>query len=179
MPVTHISFLIGCLAIAGIIPFAGFFSKDEILTACFGNSIVWYIWMSGVAALTAFYMFRLYYLIFWWKEHPVHEGHHAPHDQPWPMTVPLVILAVISVVAGFVPFGNLVTWNGHPMFGSMSFFTNLENLDWSVAAISLVVAIAAIGLATVMYKKENPLPEKFKNALPNLWALVSPPLLLG
>lgn len=169
MPVTHISFLIGCLAIAGIIPFAGFFSKDEILTACFGNSIVWYIWMSGVAALTAFYMFRLYYLIFWWKEHPVHEGHHAPHDQPWPMTVPLVILAVISVVAGFVPFGNLVTWNGHPMFGSMSFFTNLENLDWSVAAISLVVAIAAIGLATVMYKKENPLPEKFKNALPNLW----------
>ncbi|MDE6490564.1 MAG: NADH-quinone oxidoreductase subunit L [Muribaculaceae bacterium] len=169
MPITHVSFLIGCLAIAGIIPFAGFFSKDEILTACFGNSIVWYIWMSAVAALTAFYMFRLYYLIFWWKEHPKREGHHAPHDQPWPMTLPLVILAVISVFAGFVPFGNLVTWNGHPMFGSMSFFTNLENLDWSVAAISLLVAIAAIGLATVMYKKENPLPAKFRNALPGLW----------
>jgi NADH-quinone oxidoreductase subunit L len=85
------------------------------------------------------------------------------------MTLPLVILAAVSCVAGFVPFGNLVTWNGHPMFESVNFFTNLGALDWSVAAISLLVAIAAIALATVMYKKENPLPAKFKNALPNLW----------
>lgn len=169
MPITHITFLIGCLAIAGIIPFAGFFSKDEILTAVFGQSIFWYIWMSAVAGLTAFYMFRLYYLIFWWKEHKVPEGHHAPHDQPWTMTLPLVILAVISCVAGFVPFGNLVTWNGHPMFESVNFFTNLGALDWSVASISLAVAIVAILLATVMYKKENPLPAKMKNALPMLW----------
>lgn len=169
MPITHITFLIGCLAIAGIIPFAGFFSKDEILTAVFGQSIFWYIWMSAVAGLTAFYMFRLYYLIFWWKEHKVPEGHHAPHDQPWTMTLPLVILAVISCVAGFVPFGNLVTWNGHPMFESVNFFTNLGALDWSVASINLAVAIVAILLATVMYKKENPLPAKMKNALPMLW----------
>lgn len=169
MPITHITFLIGCLAIAGIIPFAGFFSKDEILTAVFGQSIFWYIWMSAVAGLTAFYMFRLYYLIFWWKEHKVPEGHHAPHDQPWTMTLPLVILAVISCVAGFVPFGNLVTWNGHPMFESVNFFTNLGALDWSVASISLAVAIVAILLATVMYKRENPLPAKMKNALPMLW----------
>lgn len=169
MPITHITFLIGCLAIAGIIPFAGFFSKDEILTAVFGQSIFWYIWMSAVAGLTAFYMFRLYYLIFWWKEHKVPEGHHAPHDQPWTMTLPLVILAVISCVAGFVPFGNLVTWNGHPMFESVNFFTNLGALDWSVASISLAVAIVAILLATVMYKKENSLPAKMKNALPMLW----------
>lgn len=169
MPVTHVTFLIGCLAIAGIIPFAGFFSKDEILTAVFGQSIFWYIWMSAVAGLTAFYMFRLYYLIFWWKEHKVPEGHHAPHDQPWTMTLPLVILAAISCVAGFVPFGNLVTWNGHQMFDTSNFLTNLKALDWSVAAISLAVAIAAIGLATVMYKKENPLPAKMKSALPRLW----------
>ncbi len=169
MPVTHVTFLIGCLAIAGIIPFAGFFSKDEILTAVFGQSIFWYIWMSAVAGLTAFYMFRLYYLIFWWKEHKTPEGHHAPHDQPWTMTLPLVILAVVSCVAGFVPFGNLVTWNGHPMFESVNFFTNLGALDWSVAAISLAVAILAIILATVMYKKENPLPAKMRSALPRLW----------
>lgn len=170
MPITHITFLVGCLAIAGIIPFSGFFSKDEILTACFGNSIVAYIWMSLVAGLTAFYMFRLYYLIFWWKEHKVPEGHHAPHDQAWTMTLPLVILAVISVVAGFVPFGNLVTWNGHPMFpGEGGFFLNLSHLNWSVAAISLAVAIIAIIIATVMYKKENPAPEKMRNAFPNLW----------
>lgn len=169
MPVTHIAFLIGCLAIAGIIPFAGFFSKDEILTACFGHSIVWYIWMSAVAGLTAFYMFRLYYLIFWWKEHKVPQGHHQPHDQAWTMTLPLVLLAAVSCVAGFVPFGNLVTWNGKPMFESSSFLTNLEHLDWSVATISLVVAIVAIIIATVMYKSENKMPEKMAQALPNLW----------
>ncbi|MDE5608433.1 MAG: NADH-quinone oxidoreductase subunit L [Muribaculaceae bacterium] len=164
MPVTHITFLVGCLAIAGIIPFAGFFSKDEILTACFGHSAVWAIWMTLVAGLTAFYMFRLYFLIFWWKEHKTPEGHHAPHDQPWTMTLPLIILAVISCVAGFVPFGKLVTWNGHEIAGS-----NLANLNWNVAAISLVVAVCGILVAMKMYKKENPLPEKMRNALPNLW----------
>lgn len=169
MPITHITFLVGCLAIAGIIPFAGFFSKDEILTATMGHSMFWYVWMSLVAGLTAFYMFRLYYLIFWWKEHKVPEGHHAPKDQPWTMTLPLVILACISVVAGFVPMGNLVTWNGHEMFDHVDLFTNLRALDWSVASISLAVAIIAIIIATVMYRKENPLPEKMKNLLPNLW----------
>ena len=169
MPVTHITFLIGCLAIAGIIPFAGFFSKDEILTAMMGHSTFWYLWMSLVAGLTAFYMFRLYYLIFWWKEHKVPEGHHAPHDQPWTMTLPLVILAAISCVAGFVPMGNLVTWNGHEMFDHVNFFTNLGALDWSVAGISLAVAIVAILIATKMYKTENDLPAKMKSALPRLW----------
>jgi NADH-quinone oxidoreductase subunit L len=169
MPITHITFLIGCLAIAGIIPFAGFFSKDEILTATLGHSTLWYVWMSAVAGLTAFYMFRLYYLIFWWKEHKVPEGHHAPHDQPWTMTLPLVILAVVSCFAGFVPFGSLVTWNGHYPEEPASFITNFKSLDWSVASISLLVAIVAIALATVLYKKENPLPAKMKNALPNLW----------
>ena len=169
MPITHITFLIGCLAIAGIIPFAGFFSKDEILTATMGHSTFWYLWMSLVAGLTAFYMFRLYYLIFWWKEHKVPEGHHAPHDQPWTMTLPLVILAAISCVAGFVPMGNLVTWNGHEMFDHVNFFTNLGALDWSVAGISLAVAIVAILIATKMYKTENDLPAKMKSALPRLW----------
>ena len=169
MPVTHITFLVGCLAIAGIIPFAGFFSKDEILTACFGNSTLWYVWMSFVAGLTAFYMFRLYYLIFWWKDHKVADPHHAPHDQAWTMTLPLVILAAISCVAGFVPFGNLVTWNGVPMFANDGLLTNLKHLKWSVAAVSLAVAIIAIVIATVMYKKENPIPAKLRAAMPRLW----------
>lgn len=162
MPITHITFLVGCLAIAGIIPFAGFFSKDEILTACFGNSALWYVWMSLVAGLTAFYMFRLYYLIFWWKEHKVHEGHHAPHDQPWTMSLPLIILAAVSVVAGFIPFGKLVSWNGEP-------YDFMAHFDWGVASISLILAVVAIALATVMYRKENPLPDKMQAALPALW----------
>lgn len=162
MPITHITFLVGCLAIAGIIPFSGFFSKDEILSSCLGNSTLVYIWMSLVAGLTAFYMFRLYYLIFWWKEHKVPEGHHAPHDQPWTMTVPLVILAAISVVAGFIPFGNLVSWNGMP-------YDFMAHFDWSVAGVSLTVAVIAIVIATVMYRKENSIPEKMRHAMPNLW----------
>ena len=162
MPITHWTFLIGCLAIAGIIPFSGFFSKDEILSSCLGYSWVAYLWMSMVAGLTAFYMFRLYYLIFWWKEHKTPEGHHAPHDQPWTMSLPLSILAAISCVAGFIPFGKFVTWNGEP-------YDFMAHFDWSVASVSLAVAIIAIALATVMYRKENSLPEKFKNALPNLW----------
>ena len=162
MPVTHWTFLIGCLAIAGIIPFSGFFSKDEILSSCLGNSTLVYVWMSLVAGLTAFYMFRLYYLIFWWKEHKVHEGHHAPHDQAWTMTLPLVILAAISCVAGFIPFGKLVTWNGEP-------YDFMAHFDWSVASVSLCVAVIAIALATVMYRKENPLPDKMQAALPTLW----------
>lgn len=162
MPITHITFLVGCLAIAGIIPFSGFFSKDEILSSCLGNSTLAYIWMSVVAGMTAFYMFRLYYLIFWWKEHPVREGHHAPHDQPWTMSLPLILLALVSCVAGFIPFGNLVTWNGAE-------YDFMAHFDWSVATVSLIVALLGIGLATIMYRKENTLPSKFRNAVPALW----------
>ena len=162
MPITHWTFLIGCVAIAGIIPFSGFCSKDEILSSCGGYSVWVYIWMSIVACMTAFYMFRLYFLIFWWKEHKVADGHHAPHDQPWTMSTPLVILAAISCVAGFIPFGNLVSWNGEP-------YDFMAHFDWGVATISLIVACAGIAFAAVMYMKENPLPAKMKNALPNLW----------
>ncbi len=162
MPVTHWTFLIGCLAIAGIIPFSGFFSKDEILSACAGYDWLAYAWMSMVAGLTAFYMFRLYYLIFWWKEHKIPEGHHAPHDQPWTMSLPLIILAAVSCVAGFIPFGKLVSWNGEP-------YDFMAHFDWSVAGVSLTVAVLAILLATVMYRKENSLPEKFRQAVPDLW----------
>ena len=162
MPITHITFLIGCLAIAGVIPFSGFFSKDEILSSCMGYNWVAYVWMSLVAGLTAFYMFRLYFLIFWWKEHPVREGHHAPHDQPWTMSVPLIFLAAVSVVAGFVPFGNLVSWNGEP-------YDFMKHFNWNVATVSLVVAIIGIGIAMVMYRKENPLPDKMQRAFPALW----------
>jgi len=162
MPITHWTFLIGCLAIAGIIPFSGFWSKDEILSSCMGYDWLAYVWMSFVAFLTAFYMFRLYFLIFWWKEHKTPEGHHAPHDQAWTMSLPLIILAAVSCVAGFIPFGKFVTWNGEP-------YDFMAHFDWSVAGISLVVAILGIGLAYVMYFKENALPNKFRSAVPALW----------
>ncbi len=161
MPICHITFLIGCLAIAGIWPFSGFFSKDEMITAMFNcnNFLGW--WMTMVAGLTAFYMFRLYYLIFWWEENPKYKEHgHKPHDASWQMSLPLIILAAVSCVAGFIPFGEYVTFDGKPY---------TIHIQTSVAVRSLVVALLAIGLATLMYAKKNPLPEKVKNFWPALW----------
>ena len=159
MPITSICFLIGCLAIAGIPPFAGFWSKDEILVAAYERGLGWGLWMSMVACMTAFYMFRIYYLIFFWKKHEVHT-HHAPKDQPWTMTLPLIILAAISIVAGFVPFHDMVTWDGKELHTA---------INWTVAGSSVAVALLGIGLATLMYFKENPLPERMANSMRGLW----------
>ncbi len=160
MPITHLTFLIGCLAIAGIPPFSGFFSKDEILVAAYENSMLWGVWMTAVAGLTAFYMFRLYYRIFWWNK-PDYEKHgHVPHDAPWTMTLPLIILAAVSVVAGFIPFGEFVTYNREVYH---------IHLNIPVAATSVIVAVIAIVIATVMYRKENSISDKIANSVKGLW----------
>ena len=155
MPVTHVTFLIACLAIAGIPPFSGFFSKDEILTACYNYSLMMGVFMSAVAALTAFYMFRLYYLIFWghsyyesqlakYEKGYLTEKPHAPHEAPIAMTAPLVLLAVVSTFAGFIPFGHFVSSNGHAYD---------IHLNVAVAVSSIVLAVSAIAVATAMYAK--------------------------
>ncbi|MDE6754967.1 MAG: NADH-quinone oxidoreductase subunit L [Muribaculaceae bacterium] len=159
MPITHITFLFGCLAIAGIWPFSGFFSKDEMLAAMFARDWFWGAWMTMVAGLTAFYMFRMYFLVFWWKENP-HYKEHKPHDAPWQMSLPLIILAIVSLCAGWIPFGEFVTWNGEPYH---------IHIELSVAITSICVAVCAIALAGIMYAKENPLPSKVKNFWPTLW----------
>ncbi len=160
MPITHWTFLIGCLAIAGIWPFSGFFSKDEMLAAMYANNALWGVWMTMVAGLTAFYMFRMYFLVFWWEENP-HYKEHKPHDAPWQMSVPLIILAAVSCVAGFIPFGEFVTWNRLPYH---------IHIDWvGVAIPSLVIAACAIALAAWLYMKKNTKPAAMKNAFPVLW----------
>ena len=142
MPFTHITFLIACLAIAGIPPFSGFFSKDEILTSCFRFSPVAGVIMTVIAGMTAFYMFRLYYCIFWGKTNDNY-AHHTPHESPAVMTLPLVILAAITVVAGWaIPFGHLVSSNGEAYD---------IHLDTTVATTSIVIAVIAILIATWMY----------------------------
>ena len=158
MPITHWTFLIGCLAIAGIPPFAGFFSKDEILAAAFENHWFWGAWLTLVAGLTAFYMFRLYFMIFWWKNPDF--GHHKPHDPEWPMALPLIILAAVSCVCGFIPFGHFVTWNGENY--------DIHIVGW-VAATSIFVAVCGILLAMKMYAKENPLPDRLADKFHGLW----------
>ena len=158
MPICNIAFLIGCLAISGIWPFAGFFSKDEILVAAYANSPVWGVWLSAVAGMTAFYMFRLYYKIFWWNNPDY--GHHTPHEAPMTMTLPLIFLSLVSIVAGFIPFGELVTWNREVL---------PTHINWAVAGTSTAIAVAAIVLATVLYRKENAVPTKMADACRGLW----------
>jgi len=150
MPVTHITFLIACLAIAGIPPFSGFFSKDEILTAAFEFNPILGATMSFIAGLTAFYMFRLYYGIFWGKEH---KHHHTPHESPFAMKLPLLFLALVTIFAGFIPFGEFVTNDGA---------LYEIHLDWTIAGISVAVAVISILLATIMYRKESKIPEKLE-----------------
>ena len=146
MPVTHATFLIACLAIAGIWPLSGFFSKDEILTACFAFSPVMGWVMTGIAGLTAFYMFRLYYNIFWGRENRELHAAHKPHEAPLTMTLPLLFLSAVTCVAGFIPFGKLVSSDGTAY---------AIHIDRGVAGVSLCVAAAAIALATWMYLRER------------------------
>ena len=169
MPVTHITFLIACLAIAGIPPFSGFFSKDEILTACFRFSPVMGWIMTVIAAMTAFYMFRLYYGIFWGSSEPgqksasdeSHSHQHTPHESPLAMTVPLMFLAAVTIVAGFIPFGHFVSSNGEAY---------TIHLDWGVAGTSIAIAVISIAVATYMYKGEKqPVADALARRFNGLW----------
>lgn len=156
-PVTHLLFLIACLAIAGIPPFAGFFSKDEILAATLDSSPVYFAIATFSAGLTAFYMFRLYFLVFWNRE-TVYD--HKPHESSFVMLVPMMVLAIGSVVTGFIPFGKFVSSNSQPLHVEM---------NQTVAILSVVVAATGILIAWALYKKESPLSEKIASTLNGLY----------
>jgi len=154
MPVTHLGFLIACLAISGIPPFAGFFSKEGILMATYeSNKFIFFIALF-TSTLTAFYMFRLYFSIFWNKEAAPDKAHHG--EGSLSMKIPLIILTVCSILAGFVPFSKLVTTDGMPMEEHI-------NLLFSIAPVGL--AILAILIAANLYKKENARPQKLSQTL--------------
>lgn len=166
MPITNICFLIGCLAIAGIPPFAGFWSKDEIITACFqmpgweGQFLGWTL--TVVAGMTAFYMFRLYYVIFWGQSYYELDPEHRrkPQEAPMVMCIPLIILAVISVFAGLIPFGHFVSATG------LSYDIHINT---RIAVTSVIVALIGIGLATYMYApKKTPLADMLAKRMPRL-----------
>jgi len=113
MRITHITFLLGCLAIAGMPPFSGFFSKDEILAAAFAHNPI--IWVGGVvgALLTAFYMFRLYAMTFHGKFRGTHDQEHHLHESPAAITLPLIVLAILAVVGGWIGIPEVLMPGGH------------------------------------------------------------------
>jgi len=155
MKLTSWTFLIACLSISGIPPFSGFFSKDEILASAFHNQpvVFWTLWL--VAGLTAFYMFRLYFRIFWNGERH-YDSHHKPHESPWIMTLPLAILAVFSIFTGLIPFSDFV---------SSDFMPFHTHIDWMVASLSILVAVAGIGVAAVFYFKDSKKSEEIAQSM--------------
>jgi len=158
LPITHITFLIACLAISGVPPFAGFFSKEEILLAAYQHNATIY-WIALITSgLTAFYMFRLYFSIFWSKETVAHSEHKG--EGGFSMMLPLVLLAVGAAAAGFIPFGHFVSTDG----------TRLEtefHLMFSIAPVAL--GLAGIFIAMWMYKKQSDKPDKVAASLSGLY----------
>lgn len=161
MPITHITFLIACFAISGIPPFSGFFSKDEILAACFQFNPVMGWTMTIIAAMTAFYMFRLYFGIFWGTENKELHAEHTPHESPLTMTFPLMFLAAVTCVAGFIPFGHFVSSNGEAY---------TIDLDWAVAGTSIAIAVVTIVIAAYIYMgSKQPVADALSRRFHGLW----------
>ncbi|WP_242092028.1 NADH-quinone oxidoreductase subunit L [Aestuariivivens sediminicola] len=161
MPITNITFLIAALAIAGVPPLAGFWSKDEILVAAYEhNRLIYYIGVF-VAGLTAFYMFRIYFGIFWGKDRLYH---HKPKESPLSMTFPLLVLAFLSITVGFIPFSEFVTPD------KMGF---TAHLNYPLAAIASAVGLIGIATAWVFYKKENQLGDIWANRFGMLYKWTS------
>ncbi|CAN5659468.1 NADH-quinone oxidoreductase subunit L [soil metagenome] len=154
MPVTNILFLLACLAISGIPPLSGFFSKEEILTAAFDHNKLIYGVGILTAALTAFYMFRLYYSIFWNKPQEHHADSHHKEAEPG-MLIALCILGIGTVAAGFIPFTHYITSDGQ-IFDS-EFHLNL-------ALIAVAAGVTGIIVATMFYLKPGTRAEKISTA---------------
>ena len=153
LPITFITFTIAWLAICGIPPFAGFWSKDEILVAALHHNHLIFYSSVFVAGLTAFYMSRLFFTVFFGKKP---HYHHTPHESPLVMTGPLMFLAVASVFAGFIPFSDFVTSDGK------AFETHL---DYGVAVPSVIIALIGITIAGLFYFKEGKLANKITVSL--------------
>jgi NADH-quinone oxidoreductase subunit L len=164
LPVTGVTFLIAWLAICGIPPFAGFFSKDEILWSVFN---VWgmygkFLWALGLcgAGLTAFYMSRLVFLTFFGKNRTPSPVAEKIHESPWIMTIPLIILAAGSLAVGF--FGVPAALGGSdafaqwlsPVFGGHEQARGAHSLEYLLMALSVVVAAIGIGIAYVKYLRK-------------------------
>ncbi len=148
MKITSITFLIAALSISGVPFFSGFFSKDEILVAAFHHNKPIYFITLFVAGLTAFYMFRLYFSIFWGKKK---DYEHTPHESPWSMAFPLVLLAVMSILPGYLPF---TEWMAPDRVGFHG------HIDYTMATIATLTGLTGIFLAWLFYFKPTEYPAK-------------------
>ncbi len=161
LPITHISFLIACLSIAGIPPFSGFFSKEEILLAAFQHNIIIYFAALITSGLTAFYIFRLYFHIFWNKPAIVKSDHKR--EGGLSMILPLILLSIGAAVAGFIPFGHFVSSDG-------STLENTLHIEFSIAPV--ILGLTGIFAAMWLYLKQNNRPQKIAASMSVLYNIV-------
>jgi len=184
LPKTHLTFLIGTLAIAGVIPFAGFFSKDEILFQAWLTNR--WLWMAGIfgAFLTAFYMFRLYFLTFHGAPRMSEEVKHHIHESPSSMTIPLLILALLSTIGGFVQVpliqgGQILDQFLSPVFADAAALAPPAHAGHTpmaevwLMAISLAVALVGILVAYRFYVASPETPRRLAEKARGLYRLVS------
>jgi NADH-quinone oxidoreductase subunit L len=179
--ITFVTMLVGTIAIAGIPPFSGFFSKDEILAAAFAHSTTFYVVGVITAMLTSFYMFRMMYLTFWGKFRGTHDQEHHLHESPASMTIPLIVLAILSAIGGMI--GVPAVMGGHhelaaflePVFASSKELLGEHELshstEWLLMGISVGVAIFAMIYAYMKYVSKASVPvsdEEERPALSNL-----------
>jgi NADH-quinone oxidoreductase subunit L len=179
LPVTRATFLIGCIAIAGIPPFSGFFSKDEILSAAYGKSPVYYVIGVFTALLTAFYMFRLYATTFMGGFRGTHEQEHHLHESPASMTIPLIVLAILAVFAGFLGIPEVMAPNAHllghylaPVLGEGASGPEVSHgTEWGLMGVSVLVALIGTFVAVGRFSKRPELgePTGFGKVLANKW----------
>jgi NADH-quinone oxidoreductase subunit L len=177
MPVTHITFLAACLAISGIPPFSGFFSKDEILAAAFAvNPVYWVLGVLG-AGLTAFYIFRLYATTFLGGFRGTEEQKHHLHESPLAITIPLLILAILAVIGGFFNVPAVFGGNGQlhqylsPVLVKEKGIELSHSTEYALMGVSVAVSAIAILIALVKYSRKPELgePQGLGKVLANKW----------
>ena len=187
MSITHLTFLIGCLAIAGMPPFSGFFSKDEILAAAFSKNPVY--WAVGVltAFMTAFYMFRLYGMTFLGKFRGTHDQEHHLHESPFAITIPLIILAILAIIGGWIGIPEVIMHGNHrlevflePIFEQSNKLVASKNLQHELSHTTeyALMAVSVIGALIVLiyawkkfskYQKSTNPETAMGNVLVNKW----------
>jgi NADH-quinone oxidoreductase subunit L len=176
LPVTYITFLVGCIAIAGIPPLSGFFSKDAILLGAFVNDK--FLWVIGVitAALTAFYMFRLFFVTFGGGFRGPEEQRHHIHESPLAMTIPLIILAIFSIIGGFVGIPEVFVHGGEWLKEFLAPAVPSKELqvahstEYMLMALTTGIALVAIVFAWFRFRKyRDEQPSAVGKILENKW----------
>jgi len=174
LPVTFMTMLLGTIAISGVPGFSGFFSKDEILAHTYEHSPT--LWFFGMltSMLTAFYMFRLMFLTFWGSFRGTKEQHHHLHESPKAMTIPLIVLAILSVIGGllglphFWGFHNFIGDHLDPLILRKNPSTLPHDTEWILMGLASLAALAVIYVAYIIYRQRNIIPLSDNDKMPVL-----------